>query len=391
MNSGLVRALARLALIALAGTAAAPSGASAPAAPDSGGFRRVEGPHPWAFPRDHGAHPDFQTEWWYYTGHLTTDDGRSYGYELTFFRRALALPPDLDPGYAGWRAAELYPAHFALTDETGDTFRHWERIHRDSGGKAGADTTGLRVWCGDWRATGHGTIHRLEARAADVTLTLDLEPRKPPILHGEGGLSRKGAQTGQASYYYSMTRMTTHGTLSTDGKIAAVRGLSWMDHEFFSSDLDPTLDGWDWFSVQLDDETELMVYRLRRAAGAGGDWSSGTLVLPGADALSLRQEDITVTALDHWKSPVTSVTYPSGWRVRLPQFGIDLTLTPTVKAQELDTRATTGVRYWEGSVRVSGTRRGAPLAGAGYVELTGYDGTVPMKSAPGAAGEPARR
>lgn len=345
-------------------------------------FRPADAPRDWEFPRDHGAHADFQTEWWYYTGHLEALDGRRFGYELTIFRRALAPP---DSAFPGWRPADFYPAHFAITDEKGRTFHHWERLKRDIGGLAGADTTRLHVWCGDWSVGETGPRHRLAAAADDWAITLDLDPAKPPVFHGEGGLSRKGPLPGQASYYYSLTRLATTGTLRVAGRLEAVRGTSWMDHEFFSSDLDTTLIGWDWFSLQLDDDSELMLYRLRRAGGAVSGWASGTYVTPAGSSLSLRGQDFSVDATARWTSPATRVIYPAAWTVRLPELGLDLSVAPTVPDQELDTRATTGVIYWEGSVSVTGTRRGRPVRGQGYVELTGYDGQVPMKSPPGTA------
>lgn len=343
-------------------------------------FRPAAAPREWEFPRDHGAHADFQTEWWYYTGHLATLDGRTFGYELTIFRRALAPP---DSAFPEWRPAEFYPAHFAITDEKGRAFHHWERLRRGLGGLAGADTTRLHVWCGDWSSAGVGPRHRLVADAGEFAITLELDPHKPPVFHGEGGLSRKGPLAGQASYYYSLTRLKTDGTLRVAGRLEAVHGTSWMDHEFFSSDLDTTLVGWDWFSLQLDDDSEIMLYRLRRSGGLGSGWTSGTYVTPAGSSLSLRAQDFGIDATARWTSPATRITYPSAWSVRLPELGLDLVVRPTVPDQELDTRGTTGVIYWEGSVAVTGTRRGRPVRGVGYVELTGYDGRVPMKNPPG--------
>jgi predicted secreted hydrolase len=227
--------------------------------------------------------------------------------------------------------------------------------------------------------------HVLSAGGPDFRFELELVPRKPPVLHGEAGLSRKGPRPGQASYYYSYTRMATAGTLWIDGRAHPVRGTSWMDHEFFSSDLDPSLVGWDWFSLQLDDGTELMLYRLRGAAGAGGDLLSGTFVPAAGPPRALDERDIRIVPLDTWTSPTTGATYPSLWRIEIVDLDLALTVHPTLADQELDARGSTGVIYWEGSVSVSGVGGDRPVTGRGYVELTGYDGRVPMKAGRGGA------
>ncbi len=359
-------------------------------------FAAVAGPREWTFPRDHGAHPEFRTEWWYYTGHLDTENGRSYGYELVFFRY-VPEAPDLPDGFDGWVPAAFHPAHFAITDETGGRFFHDQRIRRDIGGIAGADTTTLFAWCGDWSASLDADgVHHLKASADDWAIDLELEPLKPPVLNGPGGVSRKGPREGQASYYYSLTRMKTGGTITFGDRAQKVTGLSWMDHEFFSSALDENLTGWDWFSIQMDDDTELMLYRLRsrtegpgagRGGGAAtgastpegpGDFLSGTFTSPDGSARPLSRDDITITATATWTSPATGVTYPSAWTLSVSSLGLELTVTPTLADQELDTRATTRVIYWEGSVNVEGRRGGRAVRGRGYVELTGYDGQVPM-------------
>ncbi len=231
------------------------------------GFAPVTEPRTWSFPRDHGAHREFQTEWWYWTGHLESD-GHRYGYEIVFFRRAPDRPTDLGTDFAGWSAAGFYPAHVALTDIEAGSFHHEQRIRRDIGGVAGSDSSDLRVWCGNWRAERKGDHLVLSAGSGDWWLDLEMTPDKAPVLHGDGGLSRKGPLIGQASHYYSLTRLSTRGTLTRAGRVLPVVGQSWMDHEFFSSDLDSTLVGWDWFSLQFDDRTELMLYRLRGQSGA---------------------------------------------------------------------------------------------------------------------------
>jgi predicted secreted hydrolase len=345
-------------------------------------FSQALAPRAFDFPRDHGAHPDFQTEWWYYTGHLE-GDGRRYGYQFVIFRRALDPPDSLSPGFEGWRAAEIFPAHVALTEIDVRRFHHEERLRRTIGGVAGADTTDLRVWSGDWSVRRDGDAHVLSAGGPDFRFELELVPKKPPVLHGEAGLSRKGPRPGQASYYYSYTRMATAGTLWLDGRAHPVRGTSWMDHEFFSSDLDSSLAGWDWFSLQLDDGAELMLYRLRGATGPETDRLSGTFVPPSGAPRALGPGDFLIVPLDTWTSPKTGATYPSLWRIEAPALDLALTVRPSLPDQELDTRGSTGVVYWEGSVAVSGLRGDRPVTGRGYAELTGYDGHVPMAAGRG--------
>ncbi|MDZ4803413.1 MAG: lipocalin-like domain-containing protein [Candidatus Eisenbacteria bacterium] len=342
------------------------------------GFTPVAGPRTWSFPRDHGAHPGFQTEWWYWTGHLEAA-GHRYGYEIVFFRRAPDQPTDLGHGFAGWKPAEFFPAHVALTDIDAGSFHHEQRIRRDIGGMAGSDSTDLRVWCGDWRAERRGEAFILTAGSDDWRLDLEMTPDKPPVRHGEDGLSRKGPLDGQASYYYSLPRLTTQGSLTRGERTTPVTGQSWMDHEFFSSDLDTTLAGWDWFSLQLDDRSELMLYRLRSRSGPASDWISGTWIDADGDTRPLRREEIVIEATGSWTSPSTGTTYPAQWTIQVPPIDLSLTARPTVAAQELDTTGSTGVLYWEGSIEIAGQRAGRTLRGVGYAELTGYDGRTPMR------------
>jgi predicted secreted hydrolase len=340
-------------------------------------FAPVVEPRDWSFPEDHGSHREFQTEWWYYTGHLTGEAGERFGYELVFFRHRLDPGGGLSATFPDWEPAEIYPAHLALTDESGRRFRFHQKVERAFGGMAGADSNDLRVWCGAWRAERKGSAHHLTAAADDISLTLQLVPLKPPVLHGEAGISRKGPQSGQASYYYSLTRLATSGVVTIGGKSLGVTGASWMDHEFFSSRLDTTLVGWDWFSLQLDDGSEIMLYRLRGRT-VREDWPSGTFVLPDGRARSLGRGDFTLESRSNWTSPTTGVTYPARWTVRVPSLELVVDVVPTLPDQELDTRSSTGVIYWEGSATISGTRSGKAVTGRGYVELTGYGGMSPM-------------
>ncbi len=326
------------------------------------------------FPRDHAAHPQFRTEWWYYTGHLETADGRPFGYQLTFFRVGLG-PPRPGAGSA-WAATDVYFAHLALTDIAGKKFVYREKAGRAALGIAGADTHRYRVWIDDWRAALADGDHQLRARDPQVSLDLTLTPQKPPVIHGTDGLSRKAAGEGYASHYYSLTRLATRGALTWEGQTFPVTGLSWMDHEFSSSQLAPDQTGWDWFSLQLDDGCDLMLYLLRRADGSLDPHSSGTLVDSQGGARHLRLADFQVQPRGSWKSPRSAAVYPAAWRLTVPAAGYELTLTPTLPDQELVTTLSTQVTYWEGGVRVTGKRDGQPVSGRGYVELTGYAGSL---------------
>jgi predicted secreted hydrolase len=349
------------------------------------GFTIAAAPYSFVFPRDHAAHPDYQTEWWYYTGHLTARNGRRFGYELTFFRIGLKPgDPQPLPGQSKWRGHELFPAHFAITDERGKTFFHVERLAREALGMGHASTERLDVQDGGWylrgNPLGNPLLERMAMHAGAATAegmnALDLvqRPRKPPAIHGVGGVSRKAACRSCASHYYSYTRLRTEGTLVFDGTRYTVEGISWMDHEFGSGELERDQAGWDWFSIQLDDGRELMLYRLRRKDGSVTPQSSGSLVARDGSVRYLPLEVFSIEATAHWKSPHTGADYPSAWRVRAPSAGIDLTLTPTVADQELAEGS--GVSYWEGAVDVRDAAQTSRRLGTGYVELTGYAGAV---------------
>jgi predicted secreted hydrolase len=342
------------------------------------GFTSANVPYRFVFPRDHAAHVGFQSEWWYYTGHLQARDGRRFGYELTFFRVGLA-PGDPPPqrGQSDWRGNELYPAHFALTDESGQRFMHVQTVAREALGMGGASTsTPLDVHTFGW--TLHGSApFRLHARTADGTaIDIALASEKPPAIHGHDGISRKAACATCASHYYSMTRLRTSGTLTYRGQRLAVSGLSWMDHEFGSDELQKNQAGWDWFSLQLDDRREVMLYRLRQKDGGVTPQSSGSVIDPLGGVRYVPRAGFSIVATGTWTSPVTHATYPSGWRVRVPSAHLDLMLTPTVKDQELADPGG-GVSYWEGAVDIRDTAGGREL-GLGYVELTGYAGAISL-------------
>ena len=330
-----------------------------------------------SFPQDHFSHPEFKTEWWYYTGHLETGGGKSYGFQVTFFRFGLrdrqTEEKDKLPLFT-----DLYLAHFALSDKQGKRFFFRDRANRGYGGRAGASVHRYLVWNEDWKVEGKGEGHVIEVKDRDKSLKLRLTPLKPPVLHGQMGFSRKGEGRGRASYYYSLTRLKTEGILEIGGKKETVHGLSWMDHEFGSDQLGKDQVGWDWFSVQLGNKTEIMLYLIRRKDGSVDPYSSGTLIYPDGTARHLTLRKFRVEVLKRWKSPESGGVYPMRWKVSIPDEGVDLEVRPFFPQQELDTRKSTRVTYWEGSVKVRGTYRKKPIEGLGYVEMTGYVGKLRM-------------
>lgn len=324
-----------------------------------------------AFPRDHAAHPDYRIEWWYYTGNLATADGRRFGYQLTFFRTGLTPEPS---NLSRWTVRDLYMAHFALSDLTNQKFSAFEKLNRAGVGEAGAETNHYRVWNEGWEARLEGDQHVLSAAEGNMQLALTLAPEKAPIIHGEHGVSKKGAAVGNASHYYSLTRLRTTGTLTIDGEELAVSGFSWMDHEFGTSFLESEQVGWDWFSLQLHDGRELMLFQIRRADGSIDPHSSGTLVEPDGRTTHLSQAEFTLTPSQPWRSPVSGASYPMTWKVTVPAHGLHFLVRAAFPGQELQTAASTGVIYWEGSTIVSSDDAAQEILGRGYVEMTGYIG-----------------
>lgn len=339
---------------------------------ESAGFARATAPRRFRFPDDHGPHPEFRQEWWYFTGNLRGSGGRRFGYQLTFFR--FALSPDLPARGSRWGTNQAYMAHFAVTDVQGNRFHHFERTGRGALGLAGATGRPLRVWLDDWSAEGKKTSTlpiRLRAMEDGTSIDLVLDTARPIVLQGDRGLSRKSATPGNASYYYSMTRLATRGSVRVDGVSLPVEGNSWLDREWGTSFLEKGQTGWDWFALQLSDGRDLMFYRLRRGDGTTDPFSAGTLVLPDGSVRPLSPDDVRIETLGYWRSPGSGARYPSRWRLLIPSEGMELEIVPRLADQELRTT----VRYWEGAVRVGGASGGKPIEGEGYVELTGYDGT----------------
>jgi predicted secreted hydrolase len=352
-----------------------------PASP--AGFARADAPRPLVFPADHGPHPDFASEWWYFTGNLGGADGRQLGYQLTFFRTALAPPSSLPRRASAWATGQAWMAHFAVSDITGGAFHAFDRFERGALGLAGGQAEPWRVWLDDWSLEQVGDAPfplRLRAATrrddggdggAPVALDLRVEPLKPIVLQGDEGLSRKGPTPGNASYYYSFTRLRTSGTVRLGAREIAVAGTSWLDREWSTSVLEQGQQGWDWFALQLDDGVDLMYYQIRENDGSAAPTSAGTLVQPDGGHVPLASGDVELRVEGDWISPIDGARYPAGWRLVVPARAIDLQVTPLLADQELDV----AFRYWEGAVEVSGSGPGgAPVRGRGYVELTGYAG-----------------
>jgi predicted secreted hydrolase len=334
------------------------------------GFRRAEPGRLFSFPKDHGPHDEFQTEWWYYTGNLSTVRGERFGYQLTFFRRALLPLDQRQERQSTWAADQVYLAHFTLTDIEGGNFSAFEKLGRGAAGLAGARGEPLyQVWIDNWWVEQiDSNQYRMQAAAGDVSLDLLLVDQKGPVLQGKNGYSQKGPETGNASYYYSLSRLASSGQIQVDDAVFDVTGYSWMDHEFSTSVLSEGQVGWDWFALQLDDGSELMVYTIRGEDGSIDPYSRGTLILPGEETRHLKQTDFTIEVTSTWRSPHSEANYPSAWIINVPSEDIRLEVKPFINDQELNLSFV----YWEGAVEVTGENAGQRVQGRGYVELTGY-------------------
>ena len=363
----------------------------------SGNFARAFREHNFNFPRDHAAHPEYRQEWWYFTGNLEANDGHRYGYEFTIFRFALNPPKQeivtssytissgstMPDNASSWRTNHVYMAHFAITDIDNNKFYYSEQFSRDAMGLAGAgiyykdrlegDSTQLKVWLNDWSIESVGDtvfpIH-LSAEADEFSIALVLTQAKPVVLQGNNGLSIKGEKPGNASFYYSITRLNSVGSIIIGSRKASVSGLSWFDREWSTSQLEPEQEGWDWFALQLDDKRDIMIYYLRREDGSLDLKSAGTIVEADGTSRTLAANEFNIEVLRQWRSPHSDISYPSGWKINILSESLELQVTPAVDDQELNTT----IRYWEGAVKVSGKYKDNNLivAGKGYVELAGY-------------------
>jgi len=330
---------------------------------------------PVSLPGDLAAHHNVQTEWWYYTGHGETSSGKRFGFELVFFKRRTDLDKfSLVP--LRLFGNPIYFAHFALTDVDEKNFRY---AHRKSANgwfdqPASASEEHFHLRLGDWSVRESNGSHVVRATiGSDVVFEATLKPSKKAILNGRerNGVSYK--DEGEASRYFSFSRMEMDGDIVWNGKTEHVNGSAWMDREFGTWTPTENQKGWDWFSIQLGNDTELMCYQLRNSAGGVSEFSSGTFVEKNGEFTPLTHEDFSIEPVGFWKSPNTNATYPSGWNVRVPMFNLDLTVTPVMENQELDTRGTTMIVYWEGACDVKGTASGEEVNGRAYVELVGYD------------------
>ncbi|ACN17354.1 putative ABC-type transport system, hydrolase component [Desulforapulum autotrophicum HRM2] len=315
-------------------------------------------------PKDAGPHDAFKTEWWYYTGNLETSRARHFGYQLTFFRQALSCEPV--GGTSKWRTRQLYFAHFAITDTRNNAFYSNFRMNRQSLDIAGATSLPFQVWIDDWHVTQAGTNLTLAAKGDTMKLQLTLTAEKQVVFQGNNGLSRKGKKPFNASYYYSIPRLETHGTVSIGTDKYQVKGKTWFDHEWSTSALGDDIAGWDWFSAHLDDGRDLMICQIRQADGAPNGYGFGSLSRSNGTYEILSEAQFSIRALRQWKSPTTGNQYPSLWDIKLPDHGINLRVTPVIQDQE----HTHMMAYWEGAARF----KGKGINGLGYVELTGYQG-----------------
>ena len=329
------------------------------------------------FPRDHYAHPDFKTEWWYFTGNLTADDGRELGFQLTFFRQGVQRGTDTKTRFA---VDDIKLAHFAITEITGKQFRFAQKVSRGSFGDAGFSDGERIAWIDDWTLslTGPGQF-RLEARDKDFALMLDLKAAKEPVFHGDNGVSQKSEGEGRASHYYSYTRLAAKGTVTLEGREIAVTGLSWFDQEWATNQLTENQTGWDWLSLQFADNTELMLFQIRLKEGGRDPFSHGTWIDAEGNATLVKNEDFELVPGRVWRSKESGGDYPVEWILRIPKLDLELEVAAALDGQELVLRP---ISYWEGSVRAKGTRGGKEIRGRGYLEMTGYAGGLVGLQAP---------
>jgi predicted secreted hydrolase len=354
------------------------------------GYRYATEGYTWEFPRDHGSHPDYALEWWYYTGHMDRADGASFGFHLTFFRAGLQPEkvtqsdsndtPDSSTDASTFRLNDVYWAHFAITDIANSAFYQTEKLHRNFPGLAEAATDTLDVKLKDWSLllAEDNETHLLKASlydpAAEKSWAIELEaaPTLGPIFHGKSGYSQKGPRPQQASMYYTMPRLKLSGHIAEDGEWQNTKGSAWMDHEFMTNLLDENQVGWDWFSQQFDDGSALMVYQIRLKDGGVEPLSKGTWISPEGETTNLRINDYSISQTAAWMSPHTDTTYPAGWEISIPKLDIQLSLSPSINDQEMRTHRGAKMSYWEGSTFAKGTRGGAAISGRGYTELVGY-------------------
>jgi predicted secreted hydrolase len=332
-------------------------------------FARAFEPRDWQFPRDFGPQVDYQTEWWYYTGNVSTADGRRFGYQFTIFRRGIT--PGVGEADSEWRTNQFYMAHFTVSDIQNQRFYHEERFSRGGAALAGATADPqYRVWLENWQVqalNADATETQITAATDTFAVDLILDQLKPPALQGDEGLSAKSEEPGNASHYYSLTRLATQGTITVGGEAFTIEGYTWKDHEFSTSALGANALGWDWFGLQFDDNRELMIGQIRLTDGGRDPYFGGLLSYPDGTTRYLNAEDFSIEATSTWTSPHTGAIYPASWVMQV-DIGeaepLNFSVTPQFADQELHGG---GIAYYEGSVRIEGD-----VTGWGYAELTGY-------------------
>lgn len=356
----------------------------APSVGDLTGYARAIEPYDWQFPRDHGSHDAFQTEWWYYTGNLATEEGRRFGYQFTIFRRAIQpeTSQTVDSGSSEWRSNQVFMAHFTVSDLGTPRFYHDERYSRGAAGLAFALPNDSQPDADYQVALENWTVQQVESEVYRITaesaqgfgVDFTLEQVKAPALQGYNGLSPKSGETGNASYYYSLSRLNTTGTITLGDEAFEISGTSWMDHEFSTSALGLTALGWDWFGLQFDDGRDLMIGQIRLVTGGREPAFGGMMVDVDGSTTYLPSEAFDIVSTDEWTSPHTGATYPAGWTITIAADAIDaeadlrFSVTPLTADQELNSGT---IAYWEGAVQLSGD-----VTGYGYAELTGYAGAM---------------
>ena len=326
------------------------------------------------FPRDHHAHEEFKTEWWYFTGNVFDSAGRRFGYQLTFFREGIRPPAERNPELSRFVVGDLKFAHFTVTDVAGKRFRFEQKTSRGAFGEAGFDDGERLAWIDSWslRMTADGVFH-VATETKDAAIDLELKAAKPPAIHGDNGVSAKAAGEGHASHYYSLTRLATAGRLRIGEKSFDVSGDSWFDHEWATNQLAPDQIGWDWLSLHFTDGAELMLYEMRLTDGAPDPSSSGTWIAADGSTTHLPSSVFRMTPTRWWTSSKRKAKYPIAWKIDIPSYGLSAEVNAVLDDQEL---ALQPVAYWEGAVDVKGTREAGPISGRGYLELTGYAGPL---------------
>lgn len=333
-------------------------------------WERAVEPREWSFPRDHGAHHAFRTEWWYFTGNMEAEGGRHFGYQFTIFRQGVVK--DVSKRASKWALRDVLFAHFTVTDSQAGKFHFSEKASRGAMGEAWVSGEGMDAEVEGWKIETVGNeVYRVRAEADGYGIDLTLSPLRPLVFQGRGGLSQKAAQPGNASHYYSYTRLAAEGIVRIGEKSHPVKGLSWFDHEFSTSSLGEEQVGWDWFCIQLDSGDDLMLYQMRRKDGTADATSHGLWIAKEGKSRHLSFGDYRIRETRSWTAP-GGRRYPGGWELEVGPVGLKLTVDPVLADQELRLRQLSNLRYWEGSCAVKGTLGGAPVSGRGYTELSGY-------------------